>query len=100
MTEHLAAHPDTRHLCLMAQPINRIDVTGVETFAHLQKLMQACGGTLHLSGLKLPAEQVLRQAGLLTPRCGLALYRTDAEALVALQQLTPGTPAEDQGLAP
>ena len=87
VTEHLATHPDVVHLCLMAQPINRIDVTGVETFAQLLALLQSRGGTLHLSGLKLPVEQVLRQAGLLEPGTGLAMYRTDAEALVALQQL-------------
>lgn len=87
VTDHLAAHPDVQHLCLMAQPINRIDVTGVETFAHLLALMRARGGTLHLSGLKLPVEQVLRQAGLLEAGAGLAMYRTDAEALAALQQM-------------
>jgi SulP family sulfate permease len=30
ITEHLAAHPDVQHVCLFAQPINRIDATGVE----------------------------------------------------------------------
>lgn len=88
ITEHLAAHPDTLHLCLLAQPINRIDVTGVETFAQLLTLMRSRGGTLHLSGLKLPVEQVLRQAHLLEPSPGLAMYRTDTEALAALQQLS------------
>ncbi|KQO20073.1 SulP family inorganic anion transporter [Acidovorax sp. Leaf78] len=87
VTEHMAAHPDVAHLCLLAQPINRVDVTGVETFAQLLALMRARGGTLHLSGLKLPAEKVLRQAGLLEPGSGLAMYRTDTEALMALQQL-------------
>jgi SulP family sulfate permease len=87
VTEHLSAHPDVAHLCLLAQPINRIDVTGVETFAQLLAMMRTRGGTLHLSGLKLPAEQVLRQAGLLEPGSALAMYRTDTEALMALQQL-------------
>ena len=87
VTEHLAAHPEVVHLCLLAQPINRMDVTGVETFAQLLAQMELRGGTLHLSGLKLPVERVLRQAGLLDLRPGLAMYRTDAEALVALQQL-------------
>ena len=87
VTEHLIDHPDVVHLCLLAQPINRIDVTGVETFAQLLALMQSRGGTLHLSGLKLPVEQVLRQAGLLAPSAGLAMYRTDTDALAALQQL-------------
>ncbi|MNT60505.1 STAS domain protein [compost metagenome] len=87
VTAHLTDHPEVVHLCLLAQPINRIDVTGVETFAQLLALMQSRGGTLHLSGLKLPVEQVLRQAGLLTPSSGLAMYRTDSDALLALQQL-------------
>ena len=87
VSEHLAQHPDVSHLCLLAQPINRIDVTGVETFAHMLALMQSRGGTLHLSGLKLPAEKVLRQAGLLQPGPFLAMYRTDAEALAAFRQL-------------
>ena len=92
VTEHLTAHPDVVHLCLLAQPINRIDVTGVETFAQLLAQMRLRGGTLHLSGLKLPAEQVLRQAGLLQPGPGLAMYRTDAEALAALQRMPASEP--------
>ena len=91
VTEHLATHPDVMDLCLLAQPINRVDVTGVETFAQLLAAMRARGGTLHLSGLKLPAEKALRQAGLLTPGPGLAMYRTDAEAVQALQPVpAPG----------
>jgi SulP family sulfate permease len=84
--DHLITRPDVEHLCLLAQPINRIDVTGVETFQNLLTLMKSRGGTLHISGLKLPAEKILRQAGLLDPHSGLAMYRTDAEALAALQQ--------------
>ncbi|MFN9726773.1 SulP family inorganic anion transporter [Acidovorax sp.] len=93
--DHLAAHPETLHLCLMAQPINRIDVTGVETFASLCARIQGRGGTVHVSGLKLPAEEVLRHAALLGPGSRVALYRTDADALRALQPLA--TP-EHQGL--
>lgn len=96
--DHLSAHPDVVHVCLLAQPINRIDVTGVETFANLLATLRARGGTLHLSGLKLPVEQVLRRAGLLEPGAGLAMYRTDAEALRALQQL-PGMQENARGAA-
>lgn len=87
VSDDLARNPDVQHLCLMAQPINRIDVTGVETFAHLLQLMRSRGGTLHLSGLKLPVERVLRQAQLLEADGDLAMYRTDAEALAAFQKL-------------
>lgn len=89
VTEHLAAHPQVQHLCLLAQPINRIDVTGVECFAQLLAQLRARSGTLHVSGLKLPVERLLRQAGLLAPGSALALYRTDAGLLAALRQL-PG----------
>lgn len=87
VADHLAQHPDVRHLCLFALPINRVDVTGVETFARLKLLMQGRGGLLHVSGLKLPADQVLRRAGLLETGPHLAMYRTDAEALTALGAL-------------
>ncbi|WP_288485729.1 SulP family inorganic anion transporter [uncultured Acidovorax sp.] len=90
VAQDLGAHPDVRHLCLLAQPINRIDVTGLEVFAQLHALMLARGGCLHVSGLKLPVETALRKAGVLPAAAGLITYRTDAEALVALQQLPSG----------
>ncbi|MNL69918.1 hypothetical protein D3C87_1948430 [compost metagenome] len=81
-----------QHLCLLAQPINRIDITGVETFRRIRGLLRQRGGTLHLSGLKLPVENALRRAGALAPASDLALYRTDAEALAALQQIPGAQP--------
>jgi len=89
ITEHLARHPDVHHVCLFAQPINRIDVTGVETFAQVRRQLEARGITLHISGIKLPVETALRQAGELADAAGLKMYRTDAEALQALRQLDP-----------
>lgn len=83
--EELGTHPNVRHLLLLAQPINRIDVTGLEVFTQLHALMLARGGTLHVSGLKLPVETALRKAGVIPAAAGLATYRTDADALVALQ---------------
>ena len=89
LTDHLARHPDTRHVCLFAQPINRIDATGVEAFGQLQRQLVSRGITLHISGIKLPVEKVLRQAGELPDTAHLRLYRTDAEALQSLRQLAP-----------
>ncbi len=86
VAEHLSTHPEVRQVCLFAQPINRIDVTGVEIFLRLRGLVRERGGTLHISGLKLPVQQVLERAGALVPHADLAMYRTDAEALAALQQ--------------
>ena len=89
ITEHLSRHPDVRHVCLFAQPINRIDVTGVEAFAQIRRQLAAHDITLHISGIKLPVETTLRRAGELHEGAQLRLYRTDTEALQALRQLTP-----------
>lgn len=84
---HLNHHPDTRHACLFAQPINRIDVTGVEAFTQIRTSLAERGITLHISGIKLPVENILRRANALPDGPLLKLYRTDAEALVALRAL-------------
>ncbi len=89
ITEHLATHPDVRHVCLFAQPINRIDVTGVETFAQIRRQLAAHRITLHISGIKLPVETALRRADELGDDPLLQMYRTDTEALQALRQLGP-----------
>jgi SulP family sulfate permease len=87
IAEHLAANPETRHVCLFAQPINRIDATGAEVFASLITMLQTRGITLHISGIKLPVETVLRHAGLLQEHPLLALYRTDGDALLRIARL-------------
>lgn len=85
IVEHLAAHPDIRDVCLFAQPINRIDATGVEIFGQIRRLLAARGITLHISGIKLPVEKVLQRAGVFEPSTLLQTYRTDTEALGVLQ---------------
>ncbi len=84
----LAAHPDTRHVCLFAQPINRIDVSGVEAFMQMRASLTERGIVLHISGIKLPVETILKRTDALTPGPLLRMYRTDADALVALAQLS------------
>jgi SulP family sulfate permease len=82
--EHLGQHPDVTHLCLFAMPINRIDATGVESFSKLEAMLRERGISLHISGMKLPVETVLRRAGCLQAHAGLHLYRTDTEAIAHL----------------
>ncbi len=98
IVERLAERPDTRHVCLFAQPINRIDATGTEAFIRVMTQLHAQGAMLHVSGIKLPVEKVLAATGALAPNPLLHLYRTDAEALAALRQLTrepaPALPAD------
>lgn len=83
VTESLDRHPGTRHLMLIAHPINWIDATGVETFGRIEGLLASRGVTTHLVGIKLPVENALRGAALLKARDSLRLYRTEAEALRA-----------------
>ncbi|MEY4364464.1 MAG: hypothetical protein RLZZ24_1816 [Pseudomonadota bacterium] len=82
---HVSAHPNVRHVCLFAMPINRVDVTGVEAVAKIESMLRERGIDLHISGMKLPVETVLRRAGCLSPHEGLHIYRTDTEALDALR---------------
>ena len=86
--DHVAAHPDVRHVCLFAQPINRVDATGVEVFTGLRQWLAGQGITLHISGIKLPVERVLEKAGALQAGPLLQMYRTDTDALVAFGRLS------------
>ena len=90
ITVTLAMRPELTDVCLFAQPINRIDVTGAEVFGAIRRLLESKGVRLHLSGLKLPAQQVLERAGLLAPGPLLFIYRTDADALAALADASAG----------
>jgi sulfate permease, SulP family len=85
--EHLGQHPSVAHVCLFALPINRIDATGVESLAKLEAMLRERSISLHISGMKLPVETVLRRAGCLQAHAGLHMYRTDAEAIQQLRQL-------------
>jgi SulP family sulfate permease len=85
--EQLAAHPDTRHLVVFAQPINRMDATGAETFLKLAQQLREQQVLLHISGMKLPVEQTLLRAGWKLGDPAHRLYRTDAEALTALREV-------------
>jgi SulP family sulfate permease len=85
LVDHIAAHPDTKHVVLFAQPINRVDATGVETFMQLRTMLEDHGIHLHISGIKLPVERVLERAGALKPSPLLHMYRVDADTLEALR---------------
>ncbi|WP_372660544.1 SulP family inorganic anion transporter [Hydrogenophaga sp.] len=97
ITERLATQPDTHHVVIFAQAFNWIDASGVEMMGILCPRLREKGVTLHLVGLKLPIETVLRKAGALEDGPGLRLYRTDAEALHAFAKKHMGDTIVDQG---
>jgi SulP family sulfate permease len=88
ITEKLSDQVQIQHVCLFAQPINRIDATGVETLQQLRHYLKRRGIQLHISGIKLPVENALKLAGELGLESHVILYRTDIEALHALRALT------------
>jgi sulfate permease, SulP family len=87
--QHLSAHPSTQSVCLFAQPINRIDATGLEVFSQVRRMLLDRSITLHISGIKLPVERILVAAKQLPTKDEewpfLRLYRTDAEAVAAFK---------------
>jgi SulP family sulfate permease len=93
IADHLGEHPDTRHVMLIAHPINWADATGAEAFGRVQRQLAEQHITLHLVGLKLPVENLLRQGAHLPDTPWLRTYRTEAEALAALPHLSPTSPA-------
>jgi SulP family sulfate permease len=99
VTVALAQRPGLTDVCLFAQPINRIDITGAEVFGSIRRLLESQGVRFHISGLKLPAQQVLDRAGLLAPGPMLFSYRTDAEALATLSSAS-GTPRDGVNPSP
>ncbi|MDM7942192.1 MAG: SulP family inorganic anion transporter [Hydrogenophaga sp.] len=90
ISEHITAHPETRHVMWIAHPINWIDATGTEAFGRLREQLDDRRIDLHLVGIKLPVEQVLQRAGYLNEGPRLHLYRTEAEALRAAAKLPTG----------
>jgi len=87
ITEKLREQAQIQHVCLFAQPINRIDATGVETLQQLLYSLTQRDIQLHISGIKLPVEKALKLAGELGPDSLVKLYRTDPEAVQALRSL-------------
>jgi len=87
IVEYLAAHPQTRHVCLFAQTISHVDATGVEALLKLSGQLRQQEVLLHISGLKLPVEHTLLQAGWKLADPAHRLYRTEAETVTALREL-------------
>lgn len=85
LTQTLQQRAGIHTVFLDAQPINRIDVTGVECFLRIRQSLQKQGIRLHIGGLKLPVQATLEKAGALTPSPDLQLSRTSGQALVAMR---------------
>ena len=85
ITQALQQRPGIRVVFLDAQPINRIDITGVESFMRLRLSLKKLGICLHIGGLKLPVQSILDRSGALVPGADLQLSRTTEQALLAIR---------------
>lgn len=85
ITQTLQQRPSVRVVFLDAQPINRIDITGVESFMRLRQSLQKLGICLHIGGLKLPVQSILEKSGALVQGADLRLSRTSEQALLAIR---------------
>lgn len=99
VVEYLDAHPDTRSVCLLAHPINRVDATGAEVFGRIRSQLLVRGVALFICGLKLPAERALSAAGGLAEHPLLQVCRTERDALCALQEREQEWEREQQAQA-
>ena len=60
----LARRPLARHVVLMMNAVNGIDLSGLEALQHLNRDLAARGVQLHLSELKGPVRDGLQHGGL------------------------------------
>lgn len=85
ITQTLQQRSGIRVIFLDAQPINRIDVTGIESFIRLRNGLKKQGIGLHIGGLKLPVQSILEKSGALLQGADLQLSRTCEQALLAIR---------------
>lgn len=97
--EHVASHLETlhevareqKHLLVVARNINFLDVAGAEALAREARARRWGGGRLWLQGLRLPAEDVLRNGGFLAEIGEDAVFRDKHEAIARVfERLDPG----------
>ena len=84
--EQVADHPQIRHVVLFAQPINRIDATGIEVFERIVMQMASQGRELILVGAKLPVEHALKLAGVMARSTALRVFVHDVDVLQYLRK--------------
>ncbi len=77
--------PEIRRVLLHCGPINEVDTTGVDTLRNLLADLQKQGIAFCLTSMKKQVEDRLDRAGLLLGIAPECIFRTEAEAISALQ---------------
>ena len=83
IAEQVSRHPGIRHLVLMCPAVNLIDASALESLEAIAERLHAAGIQLHLSEVKGPVMDQLRQSDFLESFGG-RVFVSQYEALVAL----------------
>jgi sulfate permease, SulP family len=84
MLERVAEQPELRHLVLMCSAINAIDASALESLEAINHRLQDSGTTLHLSEVKGPVMDALRNSAFLYDLTG-KVWLSQNEAFDALR---------------
>lgn len=96
--DHFESHLETlrevsreqKNLLIVARNINFVDVAGAESLAREARARRFGGGRLYLQGLRQPAEDVLRNGGLMAEIGEDNVYRDKREAIARIfERLDP-----------
>lgn len=96
--DHVESHFETlrevareqKHLLVVARNINFLDIAGAEALAREARSRRWGGGRLWLQGLRLPAEDVLRNSGFLAEMGADSAFRDKREAIARVfERLDP-----------
>ena len=82
--------PAQKHLLIVARNINFIDIAGAEALAREARARRFHGGQLYLQGLRQPAEDALRNGGLMPELGAERVFRDKPEAIARIfERLDP-----------
>ena len=84
--EEIAAHPQLKHLILMASAVNAIDASALESIEAINHRMADAGVSLHLSEVKGPVMDALERAHLLHELTG-RVWLSQNEAFEAVLEI-------------
>ncbi len=75
------AHPEQKHLLIMAKSVNFIDIAGAEMLSHEARWRRRQGGRLYFYSLRAGAEEILKKPDYLGDIGEDALFRTKHGAI-------------------
>ncbi|KWV92419.1 sulfate:proton symporter [Erythrobacter sp. YT30] len=89
--ERMAEKPELRHVVLLCSAVNSIDASGLESLEAINHRLADAGISLHLSEIKGPVMDALKNSDILEELHGI-VFLTHDRAIAHLIQLTSGEP--------